>query len=151
MGGPAPFQMISAHTASAPDDLRTTMEDLVAPLRRRGIEVVLGVAVVAPSEGADLLVEQAAVAILWSVGTREDVSLVAIGLTERRGLIRLTVAHDRRGGATERLVLDPDVRIAADALASVGGSLAVEGGSQYGARYTATVPATPDAPSLRRR
>jgi signal transduction histidine kinase len=139
--------MISVHSASAPDELRAAMEDLVAPLRRRGIEVVLGVAVLAPAEGADLLVERAAVAILDAVAARADVSLVAIGLVERRGAIRLTVAHDRRGGATERLELDADVRVAADALADAGGSLAVESGSQFGARYTATVPAMPDAPA----
>jgi len=95
--------MISVHSASAPDELRAAMEDLVAPLRRRGIEVVLGVAVLAPAEGADLLVERAAVAILDAVAARADVSLVAIGLVERRGAIRLTVAHDRRGGATREL------------------------------------------------
>jgi hypothetical protein len=139
--------MISAHSASAPDELRTAMEDLVAPLRWRGIEVVLGVAVLAPAEGADLLVERAAVAIVDAIAAREDVSLVAIGLIERRGAIRLTVAHDRRGGATERLALDADVRAAADALAGAGGSLAVESGSQFGARYTATVPAMPDTPA----
>ena len=139
--------MISAHSASAPDELRTAMEDLVAPLRWRGIEVVLGVAVLAPAEGADLLVERAAVAIVDAIAARADVSLVAIGLIERRGAIRLTVAHDRRGGATERLALDADVRAAADALAGAGGSLAVESGSQFGARYTATVPAMPDAPA----
>jgi hypothetical protein len=149
MGGPAPRQVILAHSASAPDELRTAMEDLVAPLRRRGIEVVLGVAVLAPAEGADLLVEEAAVAILGSIAARGDVSLVAIGLIERRGTIRLTVAHDRRGAATERLVLDTEVRVAADALACAGGSLVVESGSRFGARYTATVPATPDAPACR--
>jgi hypothetical protein len=149
MGGPAPRQVIFAHSASAPDELRTAMEDLVAPLRRRGVEVVLGVAVLAPAEGADLLVERAAVAIIGSIAARADVSLVAIGLIERRGSVRLTVAHDRRGGATERLVLDGDVRAAADALACAGGSLAVEGGSEFGTRYTATVPATPDAPARR--
>src|SRR5689334_2701380 len=147
MGGPAPRQVISARSASAPDELRTAMEDLVAPLRWRGIEVVLGVAVIAPAEGADLIVERAAVAIVDAIAARADVSLVAIGLIERRGAIRLTVAHDRRGGATERLELDADVRAAADALAGAGGSLAVETGSQFGARYTATVPAMPDAPA----
>jgi signal transduction histidine kinase len=149
MGGPAPRQLIHARSASAPDELRAAMEDLAAPLRRRGIEVVLGVAVLAPCEGADLLVERAAAAILESIAARADVSLVAIGLIERRGWIRLTVAHDRRGGATERLALDADVRVAADALACAGGSLAVESGSRFGARYTATVPATPDAPDRR--
>ena len=139
--------MISAHSASAPDELRTAMEDLVAPLRWRGIEVVLGVAVIAPAEGADLLVERAAVAIVDAIAARADVSLVAIGLIERRGAIRLTVAHDRRGGATERLALDADVRAAADALAGAGGSLAVESGSRFGARYTAIVPAMPDTPA----
>jgi signal transduction histidine kinase len=149
MGVPALRQVISAHSASAPDELRAAMEELVAPLRRRGVEVVLGVAVVAPAEGADLLVERAAVAILEAIAARADVSLVAIGLIERRGMVRLTVAHDRRGGATERLTLDPHVRAAADALACAGGSLAVEGGSQFGARYTATAPVTPDTPARR--
>jgi two-component system, NarL family, sensor kinase len=127
-------------------DLDGSLDALAGPLRDAGIEVAVGVAVDRPiADETALLIHRAAREILLDIRDRADVTLVAIGLSERDGTLTLSVEHNV--GAP-----DPDADEHADGrprrleavsaqLAQCGGALSVDRAPGSGARFTATVPA----------
>ena len=109
-----------------------------------GDDRLVAIAVREGSLGVEFLVRRAAAEILLEVGSREDVSLVAIGLVERGVEVRLSIAHDRIPAAyrpPDPASECPRLARLAECLEARGGSLVVDTRAGLGGRYTAIVPA----------
>ena len=123
-------------------DLRGALEALAGPLRRRGVEVVVGVAVGRLLCHARVVqIGLVAKELLLGVG-EHDPYLVTVLLMERGGRLRLTVGHDRIA-ARARVRTPPRARrrlaLVADSLAASGGSLVIDSRPGFAA-YTASLP-----------
>jgi two-component system NarL family sensor kinase len=121
-------------------DLRGAIDALARPLRDRGVEVAVDVALdrALPGDSA-LLVHRAAREILLEVRRQPTVRTVRVALHDGGCELTLTVEHDGAAGdGDEPLRLDALAR----SLAARGGALRIQRGAGPGTRaVTATVPA----------
>ena len=122
--------------------VQSVLEALARPLRQRGVEVVVGVAVGRPVSRARMrMVRRAAWELLVEAAGRAPY-LVTLVLVERGGGLRLTVGHGRLGGAAgDRHERPGGERLdqLEQRLVASGGSLTLDARSGF-ATYTAELP-----------
>jgi hypothetical protein len=124
--------------------LSEAIEALVRPLRERGVEVIVGVAMTRPpNPGASACVHRAAQEILAHIAP-QPTTLAIVRLVDSGGCVTLTIGHDRLPVTAPHR----DWTLGAGApLGALGAALAERGGSLSRGcsgrfeRFVATVPA----------